>query len=437
MMMIASDRIVTPAGVVAGRLVVRDGRIAAVEPGGDGPHDCYDARGCLVLPGGVDPHAHALTDLGAASRSAAFGGTTTILTFTLPEAGEAPLAAFERARDALVPASHVDIGLHGSYFDPDGLTPALLQALRAGGATGAQVFLAFPELGLMFGDGQLYRALRDAAAAGLPLQVQCENGPLVDALTAELVAAGETGLAAYPRSRPGPVEDEAVERVLAIAALAHAPVYLVHLSTAIAVERARAARAAGAYATVEACTHHLVLDDGVYARPGAHRFVVGPPLRPPGDVEALWAAVRDGTVETVGSDHSHMPLPADPAPADFREAPMGLPGIGARVPLVLSEGLRRGIAPERLAQVLATGPARAFGLARKGALVAGADADVLVWDPEVRGAIGDLRDGLGHSPYAGMPVEGALRLVLLRGEAIARDGELVDGVPAGRFVRPS
>jgi dihydropyrimidinase len=260
--------------------------------------------------------------------------------------------------------------------------------------------------------------------------VQCENGPLVDALTEELVAAGTTSIADYPRSRPGPVEDEAVARVLEIAALAHAPAYLVHLSTAIAVGRARGG------ATVEACTHHLLLDDGAYRRPDAHRFVVGPPLRPRADVEALWAAVADGTVETVGSDHSHMPRPAAQPPADFREAPMGLPGIGARVPLVLSEGLRRGIAPERLAHVLATGPARAFGLARKGALVAGADADVLVWDPAARGDIGDLRDGLGHSPYAGMPVEGALRLVLLRGRPVAQDGEVVDGAPAGVFVRP-
>jgi dihydropyrimidinase len=439
---IVGGRIVTPGGVVEGDLVVRDGRVAAISTGrGKRPPEAIDASGCLVLPGGVDPHSHALADLEAGAVSAAHGGTTTILTFTLPEPGEGPLAALVRARDECVARSVVDIGVHASYFDPRGATAALLATLQHEGASGAQVFLAFPELGLMFDDGQLYRVLRDAAALGLPLQVQCENGALVDALTDELVAAGDVMPREYPRSRPGVVEDEAVARTLTIAALAGAPAYLVHLSTAIAVELARTAIADGAPITVEACTHHLLLDASAYERPDAARFIVGPPLRPASDVEALWAAVADGTISAVGSDHSHMPDPGrSPQPTSFVGAPMGLPGLELRVPLVLSEGLRRGIPIETLVDVLATGPARAFGIyPQKGAIAVGSDADIVIWDPRVSGTVraAALHDGLGHTPYEGAALRGAVRLTALRGAPIVRDGVLLGEATGGRFVRPA
>jgi dihydropyrimidinase len=428
---IAGGLIVTPEGIVEGDLVVRDGRVAAIAPPGAGPAS-IDARGCFVLPGGVDPHAHALTDLRAISRGAGHGGTTTILTFTLPEPGETPLDAFVRARDVCVPRALVDVGVHGSYFDPRHVSVELLEQLRAAGVCGIQVFLAFPELGLMFDDGQLYRVLRDATARGIPVQVQCENGPLIDALTAELVAAGDTGLRFYPRSRPGAVETEAVERTLTVAALAETPAYLVHLSTASALGLARSAKARGARIDVEVCTHHLLLDDAVYERPDAARFVVGPPLRPAADVEALWEAIRDGTVDTVGSDHSHMP--ANPStPRSFLEAPMGLPGMELRLPLVLSEGLRRRLPLTTLVDVLSAGPARAFGLyPRKGALAAGSDADIVVWDPSTRSRIdgSQLHDGLGHSPYDGLELDGSIRVTLI-------GGRVFDGSTGGRFVAPA
>jgi dihydropyrimidinase len=439
---IVGGRIVTPEGVVEGDLIVQDGRIAEIAPSAarDIP-DTIDARGSFVLPGGVDPHAHALTDLHAVSIGAAHGGTTTILTFTLPEAGESPLDALVRARDDLVPRSVVDVGVHGSYFDPRHVGVELLERLRAEGVCGVQAFLAFPELGLMFDDGQLYRLLRDAASLGIPVQVQCENGPLIGALTAELVAAGDTELRSYGRSRPGAVEDEAVARTLAIAALADTPVYLVHLSTAISIERARAAKAArGGRVAVEVCTHHLLLDEAAYARPDAGRFVVGPPLRPAADVEALWKAIGDGTVDAVGSDHSHMrPSPAADA-SSFVDAPMGLPGMELRVPLVLSEGLRRGVALSSLVDVLAAGPARAFGLyPRKGALAPGSDADIVIWDPGTRSTVEGavLHEGLGHSPYEGLTVDGSVRLTMIGGRPFARDGVETARPAGGRFVAPA
>jgi dihydropyrimidinase len=437
---VAGGRIVTPDGIVEGDLVVREGVIAEIGAGAaDGVAGAFDAHGCLVLPGGVDPHAHALTDLHAVSVGAAFGGTTTILTFTLPEPGESPLDAFVRARDACVPRAVVDVGVHGSYFDPRDVGVDLLERLRREGVCGIQVFLAFPELGLMFDDGQLYRVLRDACSLGIPVQVQCENGPLIDALTADLIAAGETALHNYPRSRPGAVEDEAVERTIAIASLAGTPAYLVHLSTAIALQLARSARARGAQIDVEVCTHHLLLDERAYARPDAARFIVGPPLRPAADVEALWDAIRDGTVDTVGSDHSHLREPGVAPESSFLATPMGLPGMELRVPLVLSEGLRRQIPVTTLAEVLAAGPARSFGLyPRKGALAVGSDADVVVWDPRAPSRIEreGLHEGLGHSPYEGLELDGSIRLSVIGGRVFAHDGRATGERTGGRFVAP-
>ena len=436
---ITGGRIVTPDGVVEGDLVVRDGRIAEVAaPGTGAAADTFDARDCFVLPGGVDPHAHALTDLHAdLGRRRARGHDDDPHVHAARARGDARRRARARARDACVPRSVVDVGLHGSYLDPEHAPPELLERLRREGTCGIQVFLAFPELGLMFDDGQLYRVLRDASALGIPLQVQCENGPLVDALTAELVAAGRTALRFYPPSRPGAVEDEAVARTIAIAALAEAPAYLVHLSTAIAVELSRSARARGARIAVEACTHHLLLDERAYERADAARFVVGPPLRPASDVEALWEAIRDGTIDTVGSDHCQLAVAPDRS--SFVDAPMGLPGMELRVPLVLSEGLRRGVPLTTLVDVLAAGPARAFGLyPRKGALAVGSDADIVVWDPRPRSRIegSGLHDGLGHSPYEGLPLDGSVRLTAIRGRVFVRDGVETGEATGGRFVAP-
>ena len=213
-----------------------------------------------------------------------------------------------------------------------------------------------------------------------------------------------------------------------------------HLSTAVSVDRARAAKARDARVAVEVCTHHLLLDEAAYARPDAGRFIVGPPLRPAADVEALWEAIRDGTVDTVGSDHSHVrPAPPSDSPS-FLDAPMGLPGMELRLPLVLSEGLRRGVALHTLVDVLAAGPARAFGLyPRKGALAPGSDADIVVWDPAPHSTIdrADLHDGLGHSPYEGLAIDGSVRLTMIGGRVFARDGVETGERTGGRFVAPA
>jgi dihydropyrimidinase len=409
-MRIAGGRVVTASGARDADVVVEDGVIAALEPPSRSGE--IDAAGCLVFPGGVDPHTHPLADLAAASAAAARGGTTSMVAFTAPRPGETPLQAFLRAQEE-TPAASIGIRLHATISSPDRLDREQLGALADAGARSLKLYLAYPELGLLPSDRTLYETLRDAGRLGLLVLVHCESSGAIDALVDEAIGEGRADVRAFAWTRPSLVEEEGVSRVLSYARLAQAPVYLVHLTSARSLALVREARTLGQTVRAEACTHHLLLDDTCYERPDAAGYVVVPPLRPRAHVEALWQAIADGTLDTVGSDHSQERYHPDVPPGDFRALPYGFSGVGMRVPLVLSEGARRGVPPERLADLLAGGPARIFGLApQKGAIAVGADADLVVWDPRARDTVA------GGPPFGGLELHGAIRHVLVGGAAI-------------------
>jgi dihydropyrimidinase len=421
---IAGGRVATPEGLREADVVVEDGRIAAVSPPGAATGQTVDASGCVVLPGGVDPHTHLLADIVAGTAAALRGGTTTALSFTAPRPSEPASAAFARAQDELIPLAAIDVRLHPSIWEPDRLSLEVLAALAELGARSIKLFLAYPELGLMASDRVLYETLRDAHRLGLLVQVHCENGGAIAARVDEFLGAGRKDLRAFVETRPPGVEEEAVGRSLALAALAGAPIYLVHLSTAGSLDLVRAARQRGQTVFAEACTHHLLFDSDVYLGPDAKRFLTVPPLRGREHVEALWEAVADGTLDAVGSDHAQEPYRPDVPPGDFRSLAYGLAGVEERLPFVIAEGTRRQISLERLVELLCTGPARVFGLGpQKGAIEAGMDADLVVWDPE--------GESTGKSaPYSGIAVPGEIGLVLQRGAS--------PGLKAGEtLVRPT
>jgi dihydropyrimidinase len=441
---VVGGTVVTPEGVHQADVLISDGKIAAIaEPGSAGRTGIdarLDAEGCYVLPGGVDPHCHLMSQVHLATAAAARGGTTTALSFTNPEPGQGDLESLLRRRDQLGRGDAViDVGLHAMLYDPQHATFADLAAARQAGAAAAKVFLAYPELGIMFSTQQLHRLMTDARQAGLVVQVHCENGPLIETLMADAVRSGRRGEHVFADTRPPEVEEEAVARTLAVASLTGATCYLVHLSTAGALDQVRLARKRGrptVYA--EVCLHHLLLDDGRYAGPAAARFLVAPPLRAADHVEALWEAVADGTVDAIGSDHCQTRsavLDDIAVPGESYE--YGIAGIGARLPLLLSEGLRRGLPLERLVQLAAQNPARAFGhYPRKGALAPGSDADIVLFHPDGETVLGPdaFDDGTGHSVYAGLRVRGQLRAVLLRGRLIAEDGVLAPQPGRGRYL---
>ena len=273
--------------------------------------------------------------------------------------------------------------------------------------------------------------------------MHCEVGEVIEVLVDEYRTAGRREVCCFAETRPVEVEDEAVRRTLTLAEYVGASVYIVHMTTAGGIQAVREARARGVDVRAEACTHHLLLDDDRYHGERPERFLIAPPLRPAEHVEALWEAVADGTLDTIGSDHSQV-LYHHPGgdPDDFTGAPYGFPGAELRMALVLSEGARRNIPIERLVELLCTGPAEAFGHgARKGSLVAGADADIVLWDPTATWRVDPARlhDGWGISPYEGRDVVGAVRAVYLRGALIATEGELATEVAPATFlpsVRP-
>jgi len=397
-----------------------------------------DARGCYVLPGGVDPHTHLMPDIGAATRAALHGGTTTALSFTSPRPGESLRDAVRRTRDELVPKAEIDVALHASVWEPEQLRRDDIEAVAELGATGVKLFLAFPELRMMASDRVLYETLRDCAAARIVTLVHCENGGVIEARIAALRKRGFVETHWFSEARPACTEHEAVVRTLAIANMVGAPVYLVHQSATASLQALTGAKTSGQLAWGEACTHHLMFTDERYRQADAERFLVVPPLRGAQERDRLWAAIAQGQIEAIGSDHAQgRTRPVDHAPRNFTEQPYGISGIEVRVPLVLSEGHRRGVPIQRLAELLATGPARIFGLyPRKGTIAAGSDADLVVWDPAESWTIreADLHDELTDSPYLGLPVQGRVRSVIRGGELVVDRDRRVAAGPPPRFL---
>jgi dihydropyrimidinase len=405
---IAGGRVVTRNGVLDGAdVLVEDGRVAAV---GETAHAAreLDATGCYVLPGGVDPHAHVYEGLATAPLAALRSGTTEVEAYAAPEPGERVEDACARW-DALAAGAACRIDPIATVYEPAALDEASFAALAEQGVRGLKLFLAYRELGMDADDEILLRALFWGRAHGIRLRLHCENAGAIHVLRERLRATGDTGIAAHPRSRPPLVEEEGIGRALALARLAGAPVYIVHVSTAGGVAAIRRARAAGQDAIGETCPQYLLLDETVYAGPLAAMGVVSPPLRSREHVEAVWAGIRDGTLTAIGSDHGHRGSRTATA---FDEIVSGGPGIAARMPLILTAALRDDRLPLALAVRL---------LCAGRAVTAERPADLVVWDPRPEWTLtpATLAEGLDASVWDGTEVRGRPRAVLRNGEVVA------------------
>jgi dihydropyrimidinase len=440
---VVGGTVATPGGLRRANVLIKDGKIAAVGDGEPRAGKLVDASGCYVLPGGVDPHCHLMADVRAATVAAALGGTTTALSFTNPDPGEDDLECLLRRRsDLAAGGAAIDVGLHATLYHPGRATMTGLAAARRAGAVAVKVFLAYPELGIMCSTRQLFELMSSAERLGMIVQVHCENGPLIEALTASALSAGRRGPRVFADTRPPQVEEEAVARALATASLTGAACYLVHLSSAGAIDQVRIARRKGqARVFAEVCLHHLLLDERRYAGRDAERYLVAPPLRAGHHVAALWEAVADGTVDTVGSDHCQARSTTIPGLSPSGGAyQYGLAGIGARLPLLLSAGQSRGIPLGHLLELAARNPARIFGhYPKKGVLAAGSDADLIIYDPAGQTRLGasDSADGTGDNVYADLPVLGRIRDVLLRGRLIVSEARFAASGRSGRYLPAS
>jgi dihydropyrimidinase len=437
---VVGGTVVTPGETVRSDLLIRDGKIDAIGSGPPCAGGTLDATDCYLLPGGVDPHTHLMAAPRSATAAAARGGTTTALSFTSPSAGESDLDCLLRSREELASAGiAVDVGLHAAIYRPDDVTASGLAAARRAGAAAIKIFLAYPELGIMCSQRRLGELMAMASHASLVVAVHCENASLIEALEDRAASDPRPGPRIFADSRPPEAEDEAVGRALTAASLTGATCYLVHLSTAGAVQRVRRARSAGRPAVhAEACTHHLLLDEGCYERPGSERYLVCPPLRSRRHVEALWAGLADETIGAVGSDHCQVKtLTAGRLAAAGHSYRYGLAGIGPRLPLLLSAAAARGLTVTQVAKMASENPARAFGhFPRKGALLPGADADVVIFDPAGETVLpaDGLGDGTGDSVYGRQVLRGRIRAVLLRGRLIVADDDFTGGEPGGTYL---
>jgi dihydropyrimidinase len=457
-LVVRGGEVVTAQRSFVADVAITGGRIEAVGEGLARRHPdarTLDATDLLVLPGCVDVHTHTRlpTDddpdrFFQDSVAAAHGGTTTFLAFINPgtgisEAGaQSLLAGVGEFRQRTEGESAVDHGLSavitGQQDDPIAELPRLIQM----GVPTAKAFMVYD---FRLTDERLFAALKAMGRHGGLLQVHCENATIVDALVSGALDAGNTGCRHHAECRPTYAEAEATHRAIALARAADASVYVVHLSCADALAEVVAARARGWPVYAETCPHYLAWTDARYESDDEAeviKSVISPPLRPDADRQALWLGLARGGLDLVATDHVPDRVAVEKAvPAlPFPQISNGAPGIETLLSVVFSVGVAAGrISVERMVDVLSTTPARLFGMGRKGAVEAGRDADLVLFDPNASRIIsqGELHHTSDFTPYEGLHVRGEVRSVLLRGEPVVREGLFVGRRGHGQFLERS
>ncbi|HEX5465740.1 MAG TPA: dihydropyrimidinase [Candidatus Limnocylindrales bacterium] len=411
-----------------------------------------DADGKLVIPGAIDVHTHMEMPFGGTfskdtfetgTRAAAFGGTTTIIDFAIQSRGQSLRAGLDTWHAKAEGKAVIDYGFHMIMSDVNDDSVAEMDALVAEGVTDFKLFTAYP--GVFYSDdGAIFRAMQRAAANGGLIMMHAENGMAIDVVAAQAVAAGQTapyehGVVRYPI-----FEGEATSRVIRLAEAAGSAVYIVHLSVIDALQAVREARDRGVPAYAETCPQYLFLslDDLGNGFEGS-KFVCSPPLRPKSTWPELWKGLRSDDLQVVSTDHCPFDFHGQKELGrdDFRKIPNGLPGVEDRVDLMHSGGVREGhISLERWVEVCSAAPARMFGLAgRKGVVAPGADADIVVYDPQRKHTISARTHHMDvdYSCYEGLEVTGGSDVVLSRGAVIVEDGAFIGQPGRGRFLRRS
>jgi dihydropyrimidinase len=462
--LIANGTVVNADGSYRADVLIEDEKIAAVGHIGQGSisgqalsaiaqaavDKTIDASGKWVIPGGIDVHTHMELPFGGTAakdtfetgtRAAAFGGTTTIVDFAVQTQGQSLRSGLDTWHAKAEGNCAIDYGFHMIMSDVNDDTLAEMDQLVAEGITDFKLFTAYP--GVFFSDdGDIFRAMQRTASNGATILMHAENGPAIDQVAADAVAAGNTdpyyhGVVRYPS-----FEGEATNRVIRLAEAVEVPVYIVHLSARDALVELQRARDRGARAFAETCPQYLFLslEDMGNGFEGA-KYVCSPPLRPADHQEDLWKGLVKDDLQVVSTDHCPFDFEGQKelGRGDFRKIPNGLPGVEDRIDLMHDGGVVSGrISRERWVEICSTSPARLFGMAgQKGIIAPGADADIVVYDPERKHIISAETHHMNvdYSCYEGREVQGGSDVVLSRGKVIIADGEYTGAKGDGHFLQ--
>jgi dihydropyrimidinase len=429
-------------GVTGGRVVQLGGEMRGRRE--------LDARGALVLPGGVDMHVHLsqppaepgepawVDDFGSGSAAAIAGGITTIGNMTFPPEGVTLRQALDTDDAAAAGASAVDYVLHPVLPVPTPEALAELPGLVADGYRTLKIFMIMDEFEEHAAG--MIEAIRLAGRLGMLTLLHCEDAALVRFAGEQLVAAGQGGLDFYAESRPVHAERAAIQRAVAICEATGSPMCIMHLSSAEALSAARAGRSRGLPVFVEARPMYLHLTSEVLRGPDAGAYIGAPPLREAADVTALWAGLADGSVHTVGSDHAPWSKEAKVDPGlDVTTARQGVSDLETALPMLMSAGVAEGrLSLTRFVELTSAAPARLYGVyPRKGTIAVGSDADLTIWDPQLTRTVDGAAQysRAGYSVYDGWQVRGWPRFVVSRGDVVLQDGQVTATPGRGQRLR--
>ena len=451
--LIKNGHVVTAVDDYFADILIEDEKIAVIGRQLDMEADrTIDASDKLVIPGGIDPHTHmelpfggtfASDDFKTGTIAAAHGGTTTIIDFAVQYHGESLIQAVDNWHKKAEGKTAIDYGFHLITTDlPDERVPEMRQLINEG-VMSFKLFMAYPGVFLV-DDATIYRAMKNAGNWGGLICMHAENGIVINEIIKHALAEGKTAPKYHALTRPTKAEAEGVHRAIAIAEMAEAPVYIVHLSCADSLEEVCEARDRGLPAYAETCPQYLFLDYSLYEREGFEgaKWVMTPPLREKWNQDKLWQGLRGNDLQVISTDHCPFCMKEKELGLDdFTKIPNGGPGVEHRMSLIYNGGVAGGrISLNRFVELTSTSAAKIFGLfPRKGTIAVGSDADIVIFDPNEEMTISAETHHMNvdYSAYEGMTVKGVTKTVLSRGRVVIDDGKYVGKPGDGQFLKRS